>query len=84
MREHLFGKYMELVPTLDSSRYPSVPEPSSSARVFPNRDGTQFPTFGYDYLPKSEVEWQPLFGQQLEGDMLPLVISKAPMKVKEA
>jgi len=40
--------------------------------------------FSSDYLPKSEIESQPLFGQKLEGEMLPLLISKAPLKIKDA
>lgn len=32
MREYVFGQFSEVVPAVDSSRYPSVPLPASSAR----------------------------------------------------
>lgn len=40
--------------------------------------------FSSDYLPKSEIETQLLFGQKLEGEMLPFLISRAPSKIKNA
>lgn len=85
MRELLFGKYMEVVPIFDSSRYTSIPQPNSSARVFQGRDGVHFPTFGYDYLPVDETEWQVVYGQKLYGDdILPSVVSESTFKTKES
>lgn len=82
MREYLFGRYMEAVPTFDESRYPNIPEPSSSAHTYRERDGSHCTKFGYEYLPKSETKWVKIHDQKLEGDMLPHIVSTLTEKQK--
>jgi hypothetical protein len=84
MREYLFGRYMEAVPTFDESRYPNIPEPSSSAHTYRNRDGSYCTKFGYEYLAKSETKWAMIHDQKLEGEMLPHIVSTLAEKQKES
>mmetsp|Transcript_310 Transcript_310/g.534 ORF Transcript_310/g.534 Transcript_310/m.534 type:complete len:97 (+) Transcript_310:3013-3303(+) len=81
MREYRFGTFMEAVPSVDSSRYPSIPEPTSSARPYRHQrenehdsDAEEVPAgeFGYEYLPRPYIKWQILTAQKLRGDMIPL------------
>lgn len=59
MREHIFGQYSEVVPVVDSSRYPSVPLPSSSARPWL-----------VDYEPLVTKQESHVPGQELSGSMV--------------
>mmetsp|Transcript_2409 Transcript_2409/g.4473 ORF Transcript_2409/g.4473 Transcript_2409/m.4473 type:complete len:552 (+) Transcript_2409:343-1998(+) len=82
MREYLFGRYMEAIPTFDESRYPNVPEPSSSAHTYREPDGSHCTKFGYEYLPKSETKWVMIHDQKLEGGMVPRIVSTLSEKQK--
>jgi hypothetical protein len=57
MREKVFGKYCETIPKFDSSRYPSVPLPQSSAQPSKAK-------------PKSKEHWYHVPGQKLAGHMI--------------
>lgn len=80
MREYRFGSFMEAVPHVDSSRYPSIPEPTSSARPYQLQSENEIESyttagtseFGYEYLPRPYLKWQRLTAQKLRGDMIPL------------
>ncbi len=73
MREYLFGKYMETVPLLDSSRYHSIPEPSSSARTVTSSLGPQD-------TPEMMPQWQYLPSQNLKKGMIPCNNIETPSK----
>ena len=73
---------MEAVPAFDESRYPNVPEPSSSAHTYRERDGSHCTKFGYEYLPKSKTKWVMIHDQKLEGGMLPRIVSTLADKQK--
>jgi hypothetical protein len=72
---------METVPTFDASRYPCIPEPNSSACTYLHQDGFTCKKFGYEYLPVSEVKWQVILNQSIDGAILPHIVSElAPEK----
>ena len=76
MREFRFGEYIEEVPLFHNSLYPCIPLPTSTARPFRgdsccNSDGKDDTEFGYEYLPRHQVQWQTFSGQQLNGKMIP-------------
>jgi hypothetical protein len=79
MREHIFGQYSEVNPAVDSSRFPSVPLPSSSARPWVGDDHT--------FVAKEETH---IPGQHLFGSMIPKIHSEeeeeesTPLMSKEA
>ena len=73
---------METVPVFDSSRYASVPEPTSSARSLKPNDSSSSVPFGFQHLQEDDVEWQTLPGQKLTGEMIPFVSSEIDNKVK--
>ena len=58
MREHVFGHFSEVVPAVDSSRFPSVPLPASSARPWIEKDAP---------VDKEESH---VPGQKLRGSMI--------------
>lgn len=60
MREHVFGHFSEVVPAVDSSRFPSVPLPASSARPWVPEQP--------DAPDEQEAIHVP--GQQLRGSMI--------------
>lgn len=64
MRQYLYGKYSVVVPDYDSSRFPSIPLPDSTARTFKERTKTKT----YQYL--SDVEEHHIPGQRLRGRMI--------------
>ena len=59
MREHVFGHFSEVVPAADSSRFPSVPLPESSARPWTEPDES--------IIRKEEIH---VPGQKLRGTMI--------------
>jgi len=59
MREHVFGHFSEAIPAVDSSRFPSVPLPASSARPWKEKEEAQV---------KREIIHVP--GQKLRGTMI--------------
>ena len=74
-RELLFGKYTELIPAIDTSRYPSVPDSSSFAQ--PYGDGTGTRKGDYVDIPPEDKKWSHAHGQKLTGKMVPIHVSEA-------
>ena len=64
MRQYLYGKYSVVVPDYDSSRFPSVPLPNSTARTFHARSKSN----AYQYL--SNIKKEKIPGQRLRGRMI--------------
>jgi len=60
MRTHLYGSYCEAVPSVDSSRFPSVPLSTSSAKPCSSE-------------PKKKEKLYGIHGQLLDDSILPLV-----------
>mmetsp|Transcript_2597 Transcript_2597/g.4194 ORF Transcript_2597/g.4194 Transcript_2597/m.4194 type:complete len:134 (-) Transcript_2597:15-416(-) len=60
-REEVFGKYTENIPYVDTSRYPSVPLPTSSAHP---ADESSF---------DNGAKWTYISGQKVFGNMIPQV-----------
>jgi hypothetical protein len=57
MRERLYGKYSEVIPRFDTSRFPSVPLPESSARAKKRK-------------PNVKEHWYHVPSQRLQGHMI--------------
>lgn len=83
MREYLFGKYMETVPAFDSSRYHSIPEPESSARILENNMYMKSEPLDYQDGLVRTTEWQQIPGQKLKGGMIPHATTMSRDHVKE-
>eukprot|EP00560_Eucampia_antarctica_P004065 CAMPEP_0197842692 /NCGR_PEP_ID=MMETSP1437-20131217/46884_1 /TAXON_ID=49252 ORGANISM="Eucampia antarctica, Strain CCMP1452" /NCGR_SAMPLE_ID=MMETSP1437 /ASSEMBLY_ACC=CAM_ASM_001096 /LENGTH=296 /DNA_ID=CAMNT_0043452607 /DNA_START=1659 /DNA_END=2549 /DNA_ORIENTATION=+ len=64
MREHLYGSFSEVVPNVDTSRFPSLPLPTSTAITY----RTHSEALGYQY--RNDVEIENLPGQRLRGRMI--------------
>lgn len=60
MRDHMYGCYCEIVPKADSSRYPSVPSPQSTASPVPEHAVQQL-----------EEIWYHVPGQLLDDSVVP-------------
>ncbi len=79
MRKYRFGEYIEEVPLLDSSLYPFIPLPTSTARPYyadnrkynKERGSSDDGNYGYEYLPREQLTWQTFSGQKLYGKMVP-------------
>jgi hypothetical protein len=79
MRKYRFGEYIEEVPFLDSSLSPCIPLPSSTARPYcgdsrknnKERRSHEDGNYGYEYLPREQLNWHSFSGQQLHGNMVP-------------
>lgn len=79
MRKYRFGEYIEEVPLLDSSLYPCIPLPSSTARPYSGdsrmnskeRGSSDDGNSMYEYLPREQLKWQTFSGQKLYGKMVP-------------
>lgn len=74
-REVRFGRYSESVPTVDSSRFASVPTPSSFAQPYASPSNLHGPVKGtvgsfVDIDPESKI-WSKVPGQKLQGGMIP-------------
>ena len=71
IREKRFGKWSELVPPYDASRFPSVPfEETSYAQRYATSDESAREG-DYIDLPRSELTVHYIAGQKLDGDMIP-------------
>lgn len=67
-REEYFGRFSESIPLHDTSRYPSVPLPTSFARPHEDVYGSDDTTRG---APAQSVRWTYVAGQKLNGAMIP-------------
>ena len=65
MREIRFGRYSSRVPTVDGSRFPSVPLPASAAWPYLGEGRGRG-----EYLPEEECTYRYLPGQRLLGSMI--------------
>lgn len=72
MREHMFGQFSEVVPAVDSSRYPSVPLPASSARPWVSKEQANVKT--------EEIY---VYGQKLRGTMILQQVPSLRMEKEE-
>jgi hypothetical protein len=70
LRERRYGKWNELVPSVDTSRFPSIPfEETSFAQPYPTSVASAEEG---DYIdsPPEVLKWTYIPGQNLEGDMI--------------
>lgn len=69
MREHLFGKLSQLIPAVDTSRFPATPLSQSTAEPYLgcNYDMSQR---GFVDVPIEAQNWRYIPGQQLGGNMV--------------
>ena len=76
-REERYGAWSEAVPFIDTCRFPSVPQASSSYAqpLAPCQEKAQ-PGDWID-LPQDQQRWEYVAGQKLEGPMIPQPIVRA-------
>lgn len=68
-RELLFGNYSEAIPSVDTTRFPSVPLSTSFAQPYGPVCGQK--EGAYKDLPSESLSWTYIPGQKLSGEMIP-------------
>ena len=83
MREHLFGKLSQLIPAVDTSRFPAIPLSQSTAEPYLgcNYDLSQE---GFVDVPIEAQNWRYIPGQQLGGNMIHQQMNKTTFTARLA